>query len=60
MTRLATPTGENWFQNHLDTGERVRERAHASGAGLTGPRERECKGVRGAQPLGVIRQTGDW
>src|SRR5262245_10845955 len=36
-----------------------RARAHARGVGLVGPRERACRGVRGAKPLGVIRLIRD-
>jgi hypothetical protein len=36
-----------------DASERS-DASHASGVGLTGPRERACRGVRGAKPLGVI------
>ena len=32
-----------------------REASHASGAGRAGARERACRGVRGAKPLGVMK-----
>jgi len=58
----ATPQGDwekqavqeqnRWVSRRIRKANEQQRVSHASGVGRRGPRERECRGVRGAKPLG--------